>query len=372
MSNFNRGSEWRKWDLHVHTPYTHMNSYICSDEAFIDEIIKNEISCIGLTNYFNFKDEEYVLKDKIESKKIKVFLNLELRLDYQNKDDDCLDLHVIFSDNVTKQDIEKLLQNLSANVSGDKKKLIDLQNKEDFKNAVVNFDELLQCLNDESLSLKEKYLIGFLSRGKGNARSSSNYEKITRRADFLIHSSDNEKNISQDTEFWLSYNKPVIQSSDAHDVNTIGTKFTWIKADTTFNGLKQILFEPSRVYIGEIKPQEPIYKLESINLKFDENTKWNKDEFCFAKEREPIFFSPYFNCIIGGRGSGKSTFVNLIAHQTGHQSTVKDLFKDLNIDNNITVNPDYLDNIEFIAQSDIDRFAKNTNEFALCYFHKIK
>ena len=47
MSNFNRGSEWRKWDLHVHTPYTHMNSYICSDEAFIDEIIKNEISCIA-------------------------------------------------------------------------------------------------------------------------------------------------------------------------------------------------------------------------------------------------------------------------------------------------------------------------------------
>jgi len=125
------------------------------------------------------------------------------------------------------------------------------------------------------------------------------------------------------------------------------------------------------VYIGENKPQEPIYKLESINLKFDENTKWDKDEFCFAKDREPILFSPYFNCIIGGRGSGKSTFVNLIAHQTGHNDKVKTFFKDLKIDNNITLNPAYLDNIEFIAQSDIDRFAKDTNEFTNAIFTRL-
>jgi energy-coupling factor transporter ATP-binding protein EcfA2 len=371
MSNFNRGSKWQKWDLHIHSPYTYMNNYSCSDEDFINELIKKEISCIGLTNYFNFKEEEYLLKEKIENKKIKVFLNLELRLDYQNKEDDCLDLHVIFSDNILKQEIEKFLQNLSANVSGKKKKLMDFQSKEDFENAVVNFDELIECLNDESLSLKEKYLIGFLSRGKGNARSSSNYEKITRRTDFLIHSSDNDKNILEDTKFWLTYNKPVIQSSDAHDLNKIGSKFTWIKSDTTFNGLKQILFEPSRVFIGESKPPEPIYKLESVNLKFDENSKWDKDDFCFSKEREPIFFSPYFNCIIGGRGSGKSTLVNLIAHQSGHQEKIKTFFKDLNINNNIILNPSYLDNIEFIAQSDVDRFAKDTSEFTNAIFTRL-
>ena len=26
-TNFNRGSEWRKWDLHVHTPKSIVNNY---------------------------------------------------------------------------------------------------------------------------------------------------------------------------------------------------------------------------------------------------------------------------------------------------------------------------------------------------------
>src|SRR5690606_11985792 len=105
----NRGSEWRKWDLHLHTPYTFLNRYNCTDEEFVNKIINEQISCIGLTNYFKFDNNEFLLKQTLEKNKITVFLNLELRLDYQNKEDECLDLHAIFSNFITQEQVNKFL-----------------------------------------------------------------------------------------------------------------------------------------------------------------------------------------------------------------------------------------------------------------------
>ena len=205
----NYGSAWNKWDLHIHSPYTNMNGYSCSDEDFIQKIQDENLACIGLTNYFKFKDEEYNLKEKLEKLKIKVLMNLEIRLDYVNKEDESLDLHILFAETTTKTEIEKLLNNIECNVSGNSKKISDLLG-EDFKFAVVNFDKLFECLENKSLNLQGKYLIGFLSRGKGNARSSSNFEKIANKAHFLIHSTDNPNNIDKDIQFWQQYNKPIL------------------------------------------------------------------------------------------------------------------------------------------------------------------
>ncbi len=120
----NKGSSWHKWDLHVHTPHTHLNkAYKCSEEDFIQKLCTSEIDCIGLTNYFKFDEEEFDLKEKIEKRGIKVFYNLEVRLDYQNNKDDCLDFHIIFSDEVSSDGIKKFLSNMKANVCGIEKNL---------------------------------------------------------------------------------------------------------------------------------------------------------------------------------------------------------------------------------------------------------
>jgi len=306
MSEINRGSEWKKWDLHLHSPYTFLNKYTCTDEDFINKIINEQISCIGLTNYFKFDENEYNLKESLEIKGVTVFFNLELRLDYQNKEDDCLDLHVIFSNLVNKENIVKFLNNMTVNVSGVEKKLIDLNDTNDYKKAVVNFDKLLECLNQESIGLKEKFLIGFLSRGKGNARSSTNYEKIVKDADILIHSTDNPNNIEDDRKFWLEFNKPLLQNSDAHSLEKIGKKFTWIKANTTFEGLKQIIYEPEqRVKIQDLEPDLKEEKLLIDSVKFISND----DTFT----NEEIHFNRNLNVIIGGKSSGKSILLYNIA-----------------------------------------------------------
>ncbi len=369
----NKGSSWYKWDLHAHTPYTHLNkAYQCSEEEFIQKLCDSKIGCIGLTNYFKFNEKEFALKEKIEKKGIKVFYNLEVRLDYQNNKDDCLDFHIIFSDEVSKQEIDNFLRNADANVGGTKKKLANLE-KDDLNKAVVNFDQLLECLEEESLNLMGKYLLGFLSRGHGNSRSSSNYKKIVKKAHFLIHSSDNQENLKEDREFWLKHNKPLLQSSDAHKEDSIGKKYTWIKAEKTFEGLKQIIYElETRVSID--KPQDPLHKIDYVELRFNGEVKITNEKgdipFCYAGFNETLFFSPNFTCVIGGRGSGKSTLLQLIASKLYDKSLVKGLEHE-SIQKCIEMQPDMVDSVEYLAQNEVEEFATNISKFTEAIFNRI-
>ena len=82
-----RGSEFRKWDLHIHSPYTVLNNQFdkLSDgspdvEKFIQKIKDEGISALGLTNYFNFNDNDFKLKERLNKEGIATFLNLEIRL----------------------------------------------------------------------------------------------------------------------------------------------------------------------------------------------------------------------------------------------------------------------------------------------------
>ncbi|RKV04798.1 ATPase [Helicobacter pylori] len=384
--DYSKGSSWHKWDLHAHTLYTHLNKvYKCSEEEFIQKLCDSQIDCIGLTNYFKFNEKEFGLKEKIEKKGIKVFYNLEVRLDYKNNRNEFLDFHIIFSDKVKKQEIDNFLRNVEANVGGTEKKLAGLE-KDDFDEAVVNFDQLLECLEKESLKLRGKYLLGFLSRGHGSieceflekgGRNETIYQKIINKSHFLIHSSNNQENLKKDREFWLKHNKPLLQSSDAHQEEQIGQKYTWIKAEKTFEGLKQIIYEPeTRVSINENKPQDPLYKIDSVGLNFDKEVKTTNEQgetpFCYAGFNETLFFSPYFTCVIGGRGSGKSTLLQLIASAIKKKSFVKGL-KHETIQKYIEIQPDIdiVDSVEYLAQNEVEEFATNVSKFTEAIFNRI-
>lgn len=382
----NKGSSWHKWDLHAHTPYTNLNkAYRCSEEEFIQKLCDSQIDCIGLTNYFKFNEKEFDLKEKIEKKGIRVFYNLEVRLDYKNNRNEYLDFHIIFSDKVSSGSIKMFLSNMEATIGGTKKQLASLE-KKDCSKAVVNFDQLSECLEKESLELRGKHLLGFLSRGHGSieceflekgGRNETIYEKVINKSHFLIHSSNNQENLKEDREFWLKCNKPLIQSSDAHKEEQIGKKYTWIKAEKTFEGLKQIIYEPkTRVSIDENKSQDPLYKIDCVGLNFDKAVKITNEKgdtpFCYAGFNETLFFSPNFTCVIGGRESGKSTLLQLIASAIKNKSFVKGLRletiqKSLKIQSSI----DIADNIEYLAQNEVEEFATNVSKFTEAIFNRI-
>ncbi len=151
-STFKRGSQWRKWDLHVHTPASVLNNQFGNDwdsyvKLLFNTAIQREIEVIGITDYFSiegykkiiteyinddnklatlFKDE--LSKDENYISKIKQILllpNIEFRLDkiVSSKKDGQqprrLNYHVIFSNEVSIADIEEnFLEDLEFSYQG--------------------------------------------------------------------------------------------------------------------------------------------------------------------------------------------------------------------------------------------------------------
>lgn len=57
MGNYPAGSEWRIWDLHIHTPQTAKNDQFGNDnnvwETYISTLEANaDIAVLGVTDYF--------------------------------------------------------------------------------------------------------------------------------------------------------------------------------------------------------------------------------------------------------------------------------------------------------------------------------
>ena len=68
--NYDRGSEWRKWDLHVHTPSSICQNYGGdTDEAwerYISDLesLPQEFSVLGINDYLFIDGYERLKKEK--------------------------------------------------------------------------------------------------------------------------------------------------------------------------------------------------------------------------------------------------------------------------------------------------------------------
>lgn len=117
----------------------------------------------------------------------------------------------------------------------------------------------------------------------------------------------NKTSVAEVIESYRSL-KPCVIGSDAHSMKDVGVfkngRITWIKADPTFEGLKQILFEPKeRVRISETEP----------DLKYDYNIIDHVILNTANVWSQKIPFNQNLNTIIGGRSTGKSTLLACIA-----------------------------------------------------------
>jgi predicted metal-dependent phosphoesterase TrpH len=67
MNNFfKKGSEWRKWDLHIHTKGTNKNDNFTSTDfnsfciTLFKEALEKDIKAIGITDYFSIDNYKKV------------------------------------------------------------------------------------------------------------------------------------------------------------------------------------------------------------------------------------------------------------------------------------------------------------------------
>ena len=349
--NYEKGSEWRKWDLHVHSPMSH--NYRGTWEQFIIQIKNAECDVIGINDYFSVSGYKKLISDGglVSSNKI-FFPVVEMRMtdvvkNRHNSGTRHFNFHLIFNNDqkvLAVEDIENFIKGLKYLDSTISERYNDRNELKDIK---VSFDGTIRALEEDS-KFKDNYLIwlpydeyggiddidpnsdGLLKKQfikKSDILGSSNKNQI----DFFLWESppdkDNKLKVSQENfKEWFEDKKPCIKGSDSHDYkHPIGKlknkeskpidKFCWIKSDPTFEGLKQIVYEPEeRVYIGEKPPL--LDRVENNKTEYIKYLKIN----CADKsnisgnwfENVEISFGKELVAIIGNKGSGKSGVADML------------------------------------------------------------
>jgi len=352
VKRYSRGSEWRKWDLHVHPPGTKLNDgYELKDGApnwdrFCKVIHDSDVQAIGITDYFSL-DGYFAFKenyDRLHLDSDKVFFpNLELRLNETvNSASEIVDFHVIFPPGLTREKATQFLGALktqTTDVNGRQQCCSELATSKDFEKPTVSRKDIREAV-DAVYGPKAVWTDHFLLVAAAN-NSGIRADSGSTRKKYLADEIDKLANACfgnpGNTDHFLDQKrledadqsvapKPVFAGCDAHSFDDLeawlgheadgdnAKHVTWVKADPTFEGLQQTLVEPSeRVSIQTIAPdkKEP-YKVISRIIFTD------ADDF-----PNEVVFNPGLNAIIGSRSSGKSALLAYVAHAVDPEYTVE-------------------------------------------------
>ena len=329
--NFPRGSEWRKWDLHVHTPASDGTG---TPEEIVAKAVAENLSVIAITDHHSvaFIDE---VKNAAKGKPLTVLSGVEFRSEYGSKS-----VHFIAyfperykTTELNAQAIHDLILSQlgvsrTAVIAKGRENDASLSDGDAFRKGMF----LIQVDFKQAAKLVHQYggLISVHNGNKSNGLDAevkhmgssprnvhSLYESLGTLKEELLRNYIDICDVGkeEDGKFYLNtFSKPSIVASDAHNVKDIGSKFSWVKADPTFEGLRQIVFEPEeRVRIQEKSPELDIDKSPFTAVTITSPTQ------VFADNQDVKFASgtlPLNNglvSIIGGRGTGKSALIGYLA-----------------------------------------------------------
>jgi len=350
-----KGSEWRKWDLHIHTPKSINQKYGGDNKASWDSFITaianlpQEIKVIGITDYLFVDGYEYLLTRRNEIPNIDLIIpNIEFRLNTFSgtaNNDKRHNFHVLFDPTVSVANIKEQLLNClssaylvkdksewrqtptprSLEELGKKIKAVapqdnSVQSKSDlevgFDNITYDREDIFKNLGKNCFKGKYVTAIGYSEWDQSRwDQSAAQKRDLINNVNFSLTCSDDLPKINANREELEAnkLNSLILHSSDAHKLERIGKTYLWIKVDPTFSGLKQVINEPeARVFIGDTfpnyKPDHKVIKKISI----PKSNGWFKDNFELELNRDLV-------AIIGGRGSGKSALAEMIAYGAGSE-----------------------------------------------------
>ncbi len=325
-----RGSWWGKWDLHIHTNASDGKE---SCEEVLEEAKNKKIRCIAVTDHHTFANVDE-MKKLAPNYGVSVISGVEFRTEYGDAS-----VHMIglFPDeyNGTKLTAQFLHDNVLSPLGLSRTAIIEKgrrQNPQGSDDACFEAGMFqVQANFKEAAKLVHKYggLVTVHAGNKGNSIETMKHEGSSPHNTTIENTLGPVKeelfqegyidicDITQakDAAFYMKqFGKPSITTSDAHKVEEIGSNPCWIKAEHTFEGLRQVLIENSRISYEE---PEVIQRLKRnpdkfiINLLIRRTTNATMPEVWFDKMDIPL--NPGMVAIIGNKGSGKSAIADILA-----------------------------------------------------------
>ncbi|WP_019552682.1 TrlF family AAA-like ATPase [Propionispira raffinosivorans] len=309
--SYDIGSEWRKWDLHLHTPssYDYKDKSV-TNQDIIDKLVENEISVAAVTDHHVMNIQQIKELQELGSGKVTILPGIEFLSDAQGKDP--VHFIAVFPEDSNIEYIWGQIKN-KTNI-----------NQIEGKGKKIN--EVYCDLLDTIALVHE---LGGITTIHSGQKSNS----IDKLPDSVNHIFAQKKDIAEkidlfeigvekDQDVYKKYAFPVfgkpvpmIICSDNHKISEYVLKaYCWIKADPTFNGLKQAIYEPkTRIYIGIIPPK--VNEFNNNKSKYLRSIKIVRSDEDYPIEwfSAELPLNSGLIAIIGNKGSGKSALGDIIA-----------------------------------------------------------
>ena len=313
-NKYTRGSEWRRWDLHVHTAASYDAEYKGNDadQLLCDALIENGVAAAAITDHFLI-DHERISNLRKLAPEITFFPGVELRTDKGSRSGN-LHLILIFSE---KKDVKTLSEDFAAIMLRQKAKDASTNERIHWTfEDIIDFAKAQQALVTIHAGKKENGLDREITNAlpvneaiKEDIAKSIDFFEVGKTSDITDYQTHVFKDIDE---------KPVIMCSDCHNPKSyVPKEKLWIKANPTFEGLLQCTYQPQeRIFVGTIplaldreqkSGRSNIANISTKRIVNPKNTIYNWLDFDLQLNSGLV-------AIIGNKGGGKSALSDILGH----------------------------------------------------------
>lgn len=315
-----KGSTWHRWDLHYHTPssYDHHNKSKTNQEI-VDELLADNVSAVVISDHHRIDFSRINELNKIANGKIKFFRGIEITSElggstsihfiaifpdaleeYQIRDDFLAPLGIteektskdnsLYQTAISYKDFLEKAKSIGAIITvhaGKKSNSIEnianwCKSKQEFKKSLLEKVDILETSKKEDIVAYKEIV----------------FKSIGKVCPIIVGS-----------DYHAEYDYGYYRKEGTNPENLEKRDATWIKADLTFEGLKQIVFEPElRVRLQENNPSSEKFGLKIETLKIEKSKLFNSKE---------LYFNEDMIAVIGEKGSGKTALLDMVAHALG-------------------------------------------------------
>ena len=344
----NKGSEWRLWNLHMHSKYSLEKRTKMSIKEIFDKLIQNNISMFSITDHSNVDalDEIWDVYENQSNEKgaykdqINFIPGIEVKTDKGKKG---VHMICVFPELIkingcyVKADKQNIYDNFCSPLGLTKSK-ITANGKNDYAagllSSVVNLDNAVELTHKlgglvivhggdkhgsvdkemkdaPTMTPTPEQIYEYLDITKG--------EILEKKID-VIELPNFEKRQAKNAQFYRdTFGKPCMVASDSHerkDYEDMQSRCTWVKADCSFEGLRQALIDyDNRIFLGVVPEQvgrinkNPTKYIDKLKIDWTEAYDGNKGKW-FKNISIPL--NPGLISIIGNKGNGKSAIAEVI------------------------------------------------------------
>jgi len=307
-----KGSTWRQWDLHLHTPtsFDYFDKSV-TNEQIVDALVVAQVAAIAVTDHHVIDVARIENMRRLAGERIVIFPGIEFRTELGGRES--VHLVGLFAEDCDVGDVWNRIQGPLRITNRNVREKTD-------DRVYVQFAEAAELIHEMG---------GIVTVHAG--RKANSIEQISNAEEFKQQLKEDlarehidilEIGSLKDQDDYrrivfpaIGFACPLVTTSDNHDIRSYNRgPACWIKADVTFRGLLHLLHEPvDRVFLGARPPA-----LDRVNAN---RTRYIRS-VSFQKRSESTLAEHWFRgtvplnhglvAIVGNKGSGKSALADII------------------------------------------------------------